>query len=47
MLTGRRLFRGETVTDTLAAVLTLEADLSALPPKTPFLITRLLRHCHV
>ncbi len=45
MLTGRRLFRGETVTDTLASVLTLEPDLTALPPKTPFLIKRLLRHC--
>jgi hypothetical protein len=45
MLTGRRLFRGETVTDTLASVLTLEPDLQALPSKTPFLIKRLLRHC--
>jgi serine/threonine protein kinase len=45
MLTGRRLFRGDTVTDTLSAVLTVEPDWSALPAKTPVLIKRLLRLC--
>jgi serine/threonine protein kinase/Tol biopolymer transport system component len=33
MLTGRRLFDGETVSDVLAGVLTREADWSALPPE--------------
>ena len=35
MLTGRPLFAGETVTDTLAAVLTREIDWSLLPGSTP------------
>ena len=35
MLTGRRAFGGETVSDTLAAVLTKEPDWSALPAGTP------------
>src|SRR4051794_3606580 len=35
MLTGRSLFAAETVSDTLAAVLTRELDLAALPPATP------------
>ena len=45
MLTGRRLFDGETVSDTLAAVLRGEIDLAALPPGTPAEIRRLLRRC--
>jgi len=45
MLTGRRVFQGDTVSDTLAAVLRSEPDWAALPPTTPFLIKRLLRHC--
>src|SRR4051794_1293362 len=43
MLTGRESFAGETVSDTLAAVLRAEPDWSALPLKTPPAIRRLLR----
>ncbi len=45
MLTGRRLFAGETVTDTLAGVLKTEIDFGALPAATPAAIRRLLRRC--
>jgi eukaryotic-like serine/threonine-protein kinase len=45
MLTGRRLFPGETISDTLAAVLRDEPDWNALPPETPAAIRRLLRRC--
>jgi hypothetical protein len=45
MLTGRQLFRGETVSDTLAAVLKTDPDWSALPADTPAAIRRLLRRC--
>ena len=47
MLTGKRLFSGETVTDTLAAVLRDEADLSELPADVPEPVRRLLRRCLV
>jgi len=43
MLTGRESFAGETVSDTLAAVLRAEPDWSALPNPTPPAIRRLLR----
>ncbi len=43
MLTGKRLFDGEDVSDTLAAVLRSEPDWSALPAATPSAIRRLLR----
>ncbi len=45
MLTGRRLFAGETVSDTLAAVLRQDIDLHALPAGTPAGIVRLLSRC--
>jgi Tol biopolymer transport system component len=45
MLTGRRAFEGEDVSDTLAAVLRGEPDWSALPLATPAPIRHLLRHC--
>jgi eukaryotic-like serine/threonine-protein kinase len=45
MLTGRFLFGREDVTDTLAAVLTHEPDLTKLPASTPPAIKRLLLHC--
>ncbi|MBI3447517.1 MAG: serine/threonine-protein kinase [Acidobacteria bacterium] len=45
MLTGKRLFSGETVSDTLAAVLTRDPDFGALPAATPPAIRRLLRRC--
>src|SRR4051794_1321379 len=43
MLTGREMFCGETVSDTLAAVLRADFDWSALSPETPEPIRRLLR----
>jgi Tol biopolymer transport system component len=45
MLTGERAFRGDTVSDTLAAILTRDPDWSALPASTPASIKRLLRLC--
>ena len=45
LLTGQRLFRGETVSDTLAAVLRQDVDLSALPPDTPAAVRRLAARC--
>ena len=45
MLTGRQLFTGASVSDTLAAVLKTEPDWSTLPSTTPPLLRRLLRHC--
>jgi len=45
MLTGRHLFRGETMSDTLADVLKTDPDWKALPTETPASIRRLLRRC--
>ncbi|HET9300137.1 MAG TPA: protein kinase [Candidatus Polarisedimenticolaceae bacterium] len=45
MLTGKQLFAGETVSDTLAAVLTREPDLQALPPVVPQRVRALLARC--
>ena len=45
MLTGQRLFTGETVSHVLAKVLERDIDLSVLPPPTPGPIKRLLRRC--
>jgi len=45
MLTGRRLFAGETVSDTLAAVLRQDVDFAALPDGTPRSLRRLLERC--
>jgi Tol biopolymer transport system component len=45
MLTGRRAFPGETLSDTIAAVLEREPDLRALPERTPVTVRRLLHHC--
>ena len=45
VLTGQRLFTGETVSHVLAKVLDRELDLSALPTPTPVSIKRLLRRC--
>ncbi len=45
MLTGKRLFAGETVSDTLAAVLRHEIRLDALPPETPAVVRNLLVRC--
>jgi hypothetical protein len=45
MLTGKQAFQGETVSDTLAAILTRAPDWSALAPSTPAALARLLRRC--
>ncbi len=45
MLTGRRLFAGETVSDVIAAILTRDVDWNALGPSTPAELKRLLREC--
>jgi len=41
--TGKPLFSGETATETLAAVLTKEPDLNAVPVK----LRRLIRRCSI
>jgi serine/threonine-protein kinase len=43
MLTGRRVFHNEEISDTLAMVLTKDPDWSALPADTPEAIRRVLR----
>jgi len=45
MLSGRRAFRGETVSDVIAAILTTEPDWSVLPEKTPSRVRELLGRC--
>jgi Tol biopolymer transport system component len=45
ILTGRRLYLGETASETLAAVLLKEPDLSRLPRTTPATIRTLIRRC--
>ena len=45
MLTGCRLFEGETVSDTLAAVLTRSVDTAALPADVPPRVRALLLRC--
>ncbi|PYU35025.1 MAG: hypothetical protein DMG31_04775 [Acidobacteria bacterium] len=45
LLTARRAFRGETLTETIAAVLEREPDWQALPPSTSAKIRDLLRRC--
>ncbi len=45
MLSGKRMFRGDTVSDILASVLKLEPDWSALPPRTPMALVQLLYRC--
>jgi len=45
MLTGRRPFDGDSVTDALAAVLTREPDYGALPAAIPPGVSALLRRC--
>jgi len=47
MLTAERLFSGETVSDTLAAVLRQDVDWTCLPKETPTSFARLLRRCLV
>ena len=45
MLTGRRAFEGDGVTDVIARIIEREVDFSALPPATPPALRRLLRRC--
>jgi serine/threonine protein kinase/WD40 repeat protein len=45
MLVGKRAFEGETVTDTLSAVISREPDWDLLPDDTPTATRRLLRRC--
>ena len=44
-LTGRTAFRGQTISDTMAAVLRQPIDLAALPPGTPTVVRTLLERC--
>ena len=45
MLTGKRAFEGDDISDTLASVLKGEPDWNALPADVPPSIVTLLRHC--
>ncbi len=45
MLTGRRLFPGDTPSEVIAAVLRADIELDDLPPATPASVRRLLRRC--
>jgi len=45
MLTGRKLFEGETVSDVLASVLKEAPSLDELPPETPSYLRRLVGRC--
>ena len=47
MLTGERLFTGDSVAEVLAGLLAREVDLSTVPPETPAAVRRLLRRCLV
>jgi serine/threonine protein kinase len=47
MLTGTRAFGGDSVTDTIVSVITLEPRWDLLPPDTPVAVRRLLRRCLV
>jgi len=45
MLTGKKMFAGETVSHTIAAVLIKEPDWQQLPADTPLSLKRLLKRC--
>jgi Tol biopolymer transport system component len=45
LLTGRRAFGGEEISDTLAFVITKEPEWSALPAEVPAAIRKVLRRC--
>jgi Tol biopolymer transport system component len=45
LVAGRQAFGGETLSDTIAAVLTRDPDLTRLPPELPRRIRELIRRC--
>ena len=45
MLSGRRAFSGDTISDTIAAILERDVVWSALPPDTPPAVVRLMKRC--
>ena len=45
MLSGRQMYSGETVTETIAQVITQAPDWNALPAGTPTAVRRILRRC--
>jgi serine/threonine-protein kinase len=45
LLTGKRAFEGETITETLGAIIHKEPDWATLPESTPSIIQVLLRQC--
>ena len=45
LLTGRPAFRGDAISDTIAAILGREPDWTGLPEATPASIRRLLQRC--
>ncbi|MBS1855913.1 MAG: serine/threonine-protein kinase [Acidobacteria bacterium] len=45
MLTGRAMYTGETISETLASVIKDQPDLSGLPSETPLSIRHLLKRC--
>jgi eukaryotic-like serine/threonine-protein kinase len=45
MLTGKQAFEGDTISDTLAAVLKTQPEMGALPSNTPHAIRELLQRC--
>jgi serine/threonine-protein kinase len=45
LITGKRLFEGETISDTIAAVLTLPIDMQGMPAAATFSLRRLLARC--
>jgi hypothetical protein len=45
MLAGRQPFKGDSINDLLAAVVSEEPDWTALPPTTPPGVQRLIRRC--
>ncbi|HVL69584.1 MAG TPA: LpqB family beta-propeller domain-containing protein [Vicinamibacterales bacterium] len=47
MLTGRQLFAGETVAETIGLIVTREPELARLPAATPAAVGELLRRCLV
>jgi serine/threonine protein kinase len=44
-ITGRLVFKGETISDSIAAILKNEPDWNAIPSTTPMKVRDLLRRC--